>query len=66
MTTQRDRFGKVENHIDSNKRYSSKILDKRFRGHDFFIAKINKVTSHTETVVSITHLQDLSHITNSG
>jgi len=66
MTTQRDRFGKVKNHIDSNKRYSSKILDKRFRGHDFFIAKINKVTSHTQAVVSITHLQDLSHITNSG
>lgn len=48
-----------------NQKDSSKILDKRFRRHDSFIAKINKVWSYTPTVVSITHLLDLSRSTNS-
>jgi len=61
MTTQRDRFGKVENHIDSNKRYSSNILDQRFRGHDFFIAKINKVSSHTDCGFNHSSAGSLTH-----
>jgi hypothetical protein len=46
-----------------HKRFKYKILTHEFRGKDLFIAKINQVWSYTQTVVSITHLRDLSQYT---